>query len=499
MNQQNNTHNQGDIATTLTIFAALVMTIGVIIGSVVVSSPQLTSLFTQAQSAQIEAVQGNNHEVSYTGITTRSIGNQKLIGGSICFKGGEPPSSGTYRVEVEMVTSGRNTNIGAAVTETFSGNSGISCPNSAPFNAAVISELPTGTSISDVQRIEIYVVPGNGGWEMSKTLIGRIGDPTAIFNVPPTQTPTDVPTAAPTPTPQACPELTGKVDQAKIDEALANPATVAGWGAPDPSGNPRTKLSITHLDQQYHELYNKLLYKVACAIEPSATPTPVPTDTPIPTQTPVPTHTPTPNPNATNTPTPAETRGARAEKTFLIINESSSLSIVEVSLELCIYNQSNTEECKTSRHDVNIPPYNPRNSLANRQYVTFNWQFNMLKNDIKNWKWGEYSEKLSNSTSNSAEIGTSIDDPDSVIGTITGGTETIETKIETEFQAAEISGDSCVNSADAALITTRIGEESTVATCEQYDVDCNGIFNTFDLAYIIEHLNEGDGCVYNQQ
>lgn len=488
--QNNNLHSRGDIATTLTVLAALIMTLGVIIGSVVISSPQLTSIFSQAQSAQIEAVQGTNHEVTYTGITTRSIGNQKLIGGSICFKGGEPPNSGTYRIEVEMVTTSGNENIGATATERFNGNAHIKCSNMNPFNAAAIAELPSGTSIEDVQRIEIYVVPGNGAWEMSKTLIGIIGNPLDIFDVPPTTGPTNTPTPEPTPIPQACPELTGKVDQSTIDNALANPTLVAGWGVPDPSGKARTKLSIKFPDQEYHPQFNSLVFKVACSIEPSATPTQILTATPIPTATPQSTQTPTPNPNATNTPTPSQS-GAKAIYKAVIINTSPTLSIVEVSLELCVYNAQNTEECKTSTLTVNIP-------ASERQQVEFEWHFNMKKDDIKNWKFGNYTEKLSNATSNSSNLGTSIDNPDSVIGSIKGGSKNIESNVKTELQAAEISGDSCVNAQDATLITTRMGEETAPDSCDQYDVDCNGIYNTFDLAYIIEHLNEGDGCVYNQ-
>jgi hypothetical protein len=101
--------------------------------------------------------------------------------------------------------------------------------------------------------------------------------PTATAGTGPTTTPgasptggvpTPVPTAA---MPQACPQLTGRVPDAVVTGALANPESIQGWGQPANSSLPvspqnrlRTRLSLKDYGKPYHPIYNSVVFKAGC-------------------------------------------------------------------------------------------------------------------------------------------------------------------------------------------------------------------------------------------
>ena len=91
----------------------------------------------------------------------------------------------------------------------------------------------------------------------------------------PTFTP-EIPIPSPTAPPadpdaKACPQLEMRVPRAAIDAALANPATVAGWGQrcwhhlkPSPWNPLRQYLNLVNANKPYHPQYNPLVYECGC-------------------------------------------------------------------------------------------------------------------------------------------------------------------------------------------------------------------------------------------
>jgi len=102
--------------------------------------------------------------------------------------------------------------------------------------------------------------------------------PTARPSATPTPTPADtatpLPTSPPPPTPTdagACTFILNRVPPAVIAQALANPASVRGWGElqnpsapPSPFNRLRTSLSLQNIAAPYHPLGNTLVYKAGC-------------------------------------------------------------------------------------------------------------------------------------------------------------------------------------------------------------------------------------------
>jgi hypothetical protein len=88
--------------------------------------------------------------------------------------------------------------------------------------------------------------------------------------IAPTATPAPPATPAPTPAP-VCPQIRGRVPDADIAAAVADPGRVAGHGAlerPDlpasPYNRPRTWLSLRSLDVPYGRLSNGLVWRGGC-------------------------------------------------------------------------------------------------------------------------------------------------------------------------------------------------------------------------------------------
>lgn len=101
-------------------------------------------------------------------------------------------------------------------------------------------------------------------------------DATATATSPPpptTAAPTEVvPTRTPDPgAPEACDFILSRVPRAVIDDALANPVTVAGWNQlanpsapPSPYNQPRRMLSLRNIGVPFHPLFNPVIYKAGC-------------------------------------------------------------------------------------------------------------------------------------------------------------------------------------------------------------------------------------------
>lgn len=106
----------------------------------------------------------------------------------------------------------------------------------------------------------------------------RPGAPTPTPLPGPSETPGPTPTggSGPTPaptaaSPQVCPQLTGRVPDAVVADALANPADVKGWGMPANGSLPvspynplRTRLSMMDYGKQFHPIYNSVVFKAGC-------------------------------------------------------------------------------------------------------------------------------------------------------------------------------------------------------------------------------------------
>ncbi len=80
-----------------------------------------------------------------------------------------------------------------------------------------------------------------------------------------------VPTITPGPNVPVCPQIRGRVPDADVGRALANPDRVAGHGLlerpdlpPGPFNRPRTWLSLRSLAVPYHPLLNGLVWRGGC-------------------------------------------------------------------------------------------------------------------------------------------------------------------------------------------------------------------------------------------
>ena len=86
--------------------------------------------------------------------------------------------------------------------------------------------------------------------------------------VPPTVPPT---AGTPGPEPLACPGLEKLVPQPVIDNALANPADIQGWGwrcnpnvPPSIWNGLRHYLALQSANKPYHPTWNRVIYKCGC-------------------------------------------------------------------------------------------------------------------------------------------------------------------------------------------------------------------------------------------
>jgi hypothetical protein len=87
----------------------------------------------------------------------------------------------------------------------------------------------------------------------------------------PTPQPTTAVPPQPTVAPGSCSFIVGRVPAQVINDALANPTSIQGYGQLQNPGVPespynvrRTKLSLRNISAPYHPLYNGLIYKAGC-------------------------------------------------------------------------------------------------------------------------------------------------------------------------------------------------------------------------------------------
>lgn len=147
-------------------------------------------------------------------------------------------------------------------------------------------------SVYDWRQNRLFVMGGRGGseeisefnevWALYPEVTGEACanlDPYAPFR-PGAPTPTgsppvptvEPPTPTPVPaTPSLCPGLDQVVPQAAINAAMANPASVNGWGQlcnpslpAGPSNTLRSNLSLQTRNKPWHPLFNSLVFKCGC-------------------------------------------------------------------------------------------------------------------------------------------------------------------------------------------------------------------------------------------
>jgi hypothetical protein len=147
------------------------------------------------------------------------------------------------------------------------------------LNVAPAAWRSLNTSVGERVQPAMEYVPQHKGVVLSS---GRIAlpDPPAAFNKRSIHglVCTEAEIATPTPTRasgggdgEACARLQGKVPQAVIDSALANPASVSGWNLPcnpnlppGPINPPRRFLGLHNEGARYHPLFNGVVWKCGC-------------------------------------------------------------------------------------------------------------------------------------------------------------------------------------------------------------------------------------------
>jgi len=172
------------------------------------------------------------------------------------------------------------------------GNATLALPASiqlAPGDAATKPLAPIAPGAAGSVSWSVRVAPGavgpaalsatarfDGGRELTATndqLMLSCSAPTATPTVRPSPTPaTPQPTATPADAPRAaCRFILGRVPQAVIAHALANPADYHGWGMrvnpglpPSPANPLRTQLSLNNIGVPYNALNNTVRWKGGC-------------------------------------------------------------------------------------------------------------------------------------------------------------------------------------------------------------------------------------------
>lgn len=135
-----------------------------------------------------------------------------------------------------------------------------------------------------VHEVVVTAVFDSGrSFEARSTVTVHCTAPTPTPISPPTATPTPTqlpsPTStttsgSPSPTPvpgKACDFILTRVPPAVINDALANPTRIRGWGElanpsapPSPFNQPKSWLSLLNIAAPYHPLYNPVIFKAGC-------------------------------------------------------------------------------------------------------------------------------------------------------------------------------------------------------------------------------------------
>src|SRR3989344_97192 len=175
-------NKRGEIGTSLTFLALFLITLGIVLGSSVVTDPSRRATTTEASTpAGITEMDNGGHiNVTYPGPPVRRSINPKMdvLTGELCL-GKTPPQNGTYQVKVILKkndSAATEMEIGAAVPEHISGNPSwyvCGAPNSRrkQFAAAYWNNL---ASIAD--KVAHADVPFNGIESISLRLNTSNGD-----------------------------------------------------------------------------------------------------------------------------------------------------------------------------------------------------------------------------------------------------------------------------------------------------------------------------------
>ncbi|OGK14264.1 hypothetical protein A3H80_01585 [Candidatus Roizmanbacteria bacterium RIFCSPLOWO2_02_FULL_37_19] len=220
---------KGEIATSLTFLALFVITLGVFIGSSLVTNPSQQTTETQAFAPEGITDLGNRHiNVTYEGTPRRRDINPRhdIVSGTLCFNTVTPPQYGIYQIETILETqSGQEYKIGSAMEERITSHPNIyecSSPNSRPRpfsaiywnNLTDISDKVASASISfaDVKEIRLQMAIKQGTWGYrSEEIPVKFATLNKALFVATTPGPTSTPSATPTTGPAQPADVEAKV------------------------------------------------------------------------------------------------------------------------------------------------------------------------------------------------------------------------------------------------------------------------------------------------
>ena len=207
-------NKRGEIGTSLTFLALFLITLGIVLGSSVVTDPSRRATTTEASTpAGITEMDNGGHiNVTYPGPPVRRSINPKMdvLTGELCL-GKTPPQNGTYQVKVILKkndSAATEMEIGAAIQEHITGNPSwyvCGAPNSRrkQFAAAYWNNLASiadkvahaDVPFNEIESISLRLNTSGGAWAMSSGTIFATLDKTLFASEG------EIPTNTPTPTP----------------------------------------------------------------------------------------------------------------------------------------------------------------------------------------------------------------------------------------------------------------------------------------------------------
>jgi len=268
---------KGEIATTITVFTVMLMTLGLVIGSLVTF--ERTTLTTEAQSSASVAPNSGNPdvEIAFSPITRRSGTSQKQITVSLCFKDHvRIPSSGNFAIQAALKRkTGDDIALGSSVQERILSNRELyKCTGGKRdykvFMYSSLNDLKEKPNREDITGIVFNIVTSGNFDPKPQLLLGTLSDISVVFGLEP-------PTSGPTPVfePKACPQLANHAPAGVIQNALANPSNISGWSELEKPNEPesdtnkrKTLLTLQDIDLRYDTIVNPLIFTATCP-EPS--------------------------------------------------------------------------------------------------------------------------------------------------------------------------------------------------------------------------------------
>lgn len=564
----------------LTIVAVIVMTIGALLGSSLVSTRDLAQRSIEAQAAPtISPNQGNidasSIEMSFGPVINRND-NQKMTAGNICFKSesGNPPNNGLYRVKAFMKVAGSSQEIevGSSLQyKILTQRASFRCPNQKPYDLFIyrnlnnVPGLPAGTTLSDIEYVHIHVSDLGGEWNPSMSNeVAVINNPASLFDKTPGPLPTQAPTATPeptatpgptatptiTPTPSPTPQpgtgnvnITMKVNNPNdmkdgfdrvefvgeictIDASGRTEAcgSIASLPTPDrftvsksntavsertqtlnvPAETLRvfmnydykkdddsidnTGITITHGSTTCtNRIFDQLTTRCDVTINDGES-SDIVFEVNLPSDNPAPTNTPAPG-EPTNTPTP-ENQTSTLIKSWRVANYTR-YTIIQLQATVCV---NELDICDTVAEEVNVP-----SQSSGIWRIEFEFPVADIISHKTTKKCTTYEIPDEDNVRVCEEKTQSALGNEESIEYLSVREDGITSTSKTISEAADISGDACVNSNDAALLVQELGTEAgSLDACDPADILCDGFINALDLSILIENLNQGFGCLYNQ-